>query len=178
MAFDPKELVPLAEAVAKAGAPILGKILGTVLPFPFNMLASGIVSSLATAFGAPADDPPAIAAAIQKDPDATAKITAVAEAHADDLVSALDFAKLQTDIDMKEAENPSLFIAGWRPGLGWSLAGMVTWQWVASAGHWPLVGDAVYNGSMVVLASLLGVRAWEKFKCVDTKAIAPLFRKK
>ena len=174
MSFDPKDLEPLAAAVASAGAPILAKIVGTVLPFPVNMIASTVISCLAAAFGAPADDPAAIAVAIGKDPDAASKITAVAQAHADDIASALDFARLQANQNAKEAENPSLFVAGWRPAIGWSLGAMVTWQWISATWHGPVVEASVYNVSLALLGTLVGARTVEKWKGVATPAIGAL----
>lgn len=35
------------------------------------------------------------------------------------LAADTDLAKGQLDINKKEAENPSLFVSGWRPGTGW-----------------------------------------------------------
>jgi hypothetical protein len=175
--FDPKDLAPLVKAVADAGAPILSKILGSVLPFPFNLMASTIISGLAAAFGAPADDPAAIAVAIGKDPDANGKIATIAQAHADDIASALDFARLQADQNAKDAESPSIFIAGWRPAIGWSLGAMITWQWGATILHGPLVEASVYNVSIGLLASLAGFRTVEKWKGVATPAIAPIRKK-
>jgi len=174
MSFDAKSIEPLAKAVADAGAPILAKILGTVLPFPFNLMASTIINGLAAAFGVSADDPDAIAAAIGKDPDAASKVTGVAAAHADDIASALDFARLQSEQNSKEAENPSLFIAGWRPALGWSLGAMVTWQWIAATWHGPVVEASVYNVSLALLGTLVGARTVEKWKGVATPTIGAI----
>jgi hypothetical protein len=171
MPFSISTLAPVAEALAKAGAPILSKIVGTVLPFPANLLASTVINSLSAAFGASADDPDALASAIASDPNAVAKVNAVAQAHADDIANALDFARLQADTNAKESENPGLFIAGWRPALGWSLGMMVTWQWGATIFHGPLVEVSVYNVSLGVLATLIGARTFEKWKGVATPAI-------
>jgi|TARA_R110000744_G_scaffold377382_1_gene492326 hypothetical protein len=38
------------------------------------------------------------------------------------LTSLHDLDKAQIEINMKEAENPSLFVSGWRPFVGWTAA--------------------------------------------------------
>lgn len=174
MAFDMSTLAPVAEALARTGAPILSKIVGTVLPFPANLIASTVINGLSAAFGASPDDPEALATAINTDPNALAKVNSVAQAHADDIANALDFARLQTETNAKEAESPSLFIAGWRPALGWSLGIMVTWQWGSTIFHGPLVEASVYNVSLGVLATLIGARTVEKWKGVETTSVAAI----
>jgi hypothetical protein len=177
MNIDISTLAPVAEALAKAGAPILSKIVGTVLPFPANLIASTVINGLSSAFGASADDPGALADAINKDPDAIAKVNTVAQAHAEDIAAALAADKQQTDINAKEAESPSLFVAGWRPAIGWSLGAMITWQWLATMWHGPLIEASVYNVSLGILGTLIGARTIEKWKGVATPAIAPIRKK-
>jgi hypothetical protein len=99
-------------------------------------------------------------------------MTTIAQAHADDIASALDFARLQADQNTNETENPSIFIAGWRPALGWSLGAMVTWQWFAATWHGPAVEASIYNVSLGLLATLVGARTVEKWKGVATPAVA------
>jgi len=36
----------------------------------------------------------------------------------------------QTDINLKEAENPSVFVSGWRPALGWTCVGGIAYQFI------------------------------------------------
>jgi hypothetical protein len=51
-------------------------------------------------------------------PDPAVKQAAEAELRAS--LQAWD--KMQTDVNKAEAENASLFVAGWRPAIGWSCA--------------------------------------------------------
>lgn len=36
----------------------------------------------------------------------------------------------QMAINQKEAENPNLFVSGWRPFIGWTCGGGCAWNWV------------------------------------------------
>ncbi len=66
---------------------------------------------------------PALLPVVQKlidhipDPDARAKAQAEANAKILELLSAQDAAQMQ--INQTEAANPSLFVSGWRPAVGW-----------------------------------------------------------
>lgn len=39
--------------------------------------------------------------------------------------------KIQTDINVKEAENPNLFVSGWRPAVGWVCVLGLLYQFIA-----------------------------------------------
>jgi len=36
----------------------------------------------------------------------------------------------QMQINQQEAAHPSIFVSGWRPGLGWICGGACAWNWV------------------------------------------------
>ncbi|MDI6756453.1 MAG: 3TM-type holin [Endomicrobiia bacterium] len=38
--------------------------------------------------------------------------------------------KAQTDINIEEAKNPNLFIAGWRPAAGWTCVFALAWAFI------------------------------------------------
>jgi hypothetical protein len=86
----------------------------------------------------------------------------------------------QLAINAKEAESSSLFVAGWRPFIGWicgfgllyatimlSLLG-----WLSVARGWPLPPAVDTDTLLYVLGALLGIgglRTIEKIKGVETK---------
>ena len=164
MALNTKDLEPLAKAVLQSGAPILSKIVGTVLPFPANLVASAVIDSLAQAFGVSADDPGALAGAIAKDPDAAAKVASVAEKHADDISDAMQG---QLDLLAKDTQSPSLFVAGWRPAFGWLGVLACAWQMVAGALRLPMVPPDIFTPVWIAFGSMLGLRTVEKWKGIS-----------
>lgn len=180
MGFDIATLEPLAAQLAKAGAPILADALGTVLPFPVNIIAKGVINSLAAAFGVEGGanaDPAVLAAKIAADPDAGAKLQSVTDQHAADIGSALDFAKLQTDANAAELAVPGAWsgalLAGWRPAFAWSV---VLWIQIMLARA--LLGFeisagflALWNPIWLAFGGLLGLRTAEKFGGVATEAL-------
>lgn len=94
------------------------------------------------------------------------------------------------ETNIQEAKHPSLFVAGWRPAIGWigavSLAyqfvlyPMLTWLWgYAQAKGWidkalqpppVLPSEALWTIVMGMLG-IAGLRSFDKFKGVDTKEI-------
>jgi len=79
----------------------------------------------------------------------------------------------QVEVNKIEAQHASLFVAGWRPALGWLGAGGVAYVWVG----WPMLTWASENFGwiappqldlgelMTLLFGLLGLaayRTWEK----------------
>tara|TARA_R110000764_G_scaffold177121_1_gene263364 strand:+ start:957 stop:1361 length:405 start_codon:yes stop_codon:yes gene_type:complete len=93
-----------------------------------------------------------------------------------DSLAQVDLAQL--GINKVEAAHRSVFVAGWRPFLGWSMGVAMTWTYVvmpiaqfilAQTGH--LVDLPALNMSelMPVLMGMLGLgglRSWEKVKGV------------
>jgi hypothetical protein len=170
MSFDLTDLKPLAGAFAQAGLPILSKLIQAVAPPPFGFIASIILPHIADALGVD-PEPAAIKAAVEKDPGAAKEKLALVEAEHENL---LDFAKLQTELNMKEAESANLFVAGWRPGIGWSLGAMVTWQWTAAIWKGPMIESGIFNSMLTLLAGLMGLRSTEKWAGVATEAVKGL----
>lgn len=96
----------------------------------------------------------------------------------------------QIEVNKAEASNPSLFVAGWRPFIGW-IGGiamayqflgypLLTWLWAllqakdilpTSVGApQPLQADQLW----VIITGMLGIggmRSFEKYKGVDTRAV-------
>lgn len=81
----------------------------------------------------------------------------------------------QLEINATEAANPSLFVAGWRPFVGW-LSGLGLayativhnlLAWLAQVQHWPAPPAVDTDTLLYVLGALLGVaglRTVEKVK--------------
>ena len=85
----------------------------------------------------------------------------------------------QLQIDSNEASSPSVFVAGWRPAMGWVCVSAFFWQFVAvpvcvfvsaSVGH-PLALPSIDTASMMqILMGMLGLgsmRTFEKYKNVQ-----------
>lgn len=94
------------------------------------------------------------------------------------LAADVDIARGQLGINEAEASNPSLFVSGWRPGVGWVCTAAFAWQFVVApaavfvatlAGH-PLPLPAFESESLLtVLFGLLGMgglRTFERIKGV------------
>jgi len=84
--------------------------------------------------------------------------------------------KAQTDINTAEAAHPNVFVAGWRPAVGWCCAMALFWQFIGSPMfQW---GCILFNkqivppvldtgGLMTILMAMLGMgglRTYEKIK--------------
>ena len=106
------------------------------------------------------------------DPEARAK----AEADLRDSLQAWD--KAQTDVNAVEAANPSVFVSGWRPCIGWSCGIALAYQyvvtpivmWVASMAHImlpmpPKLDDTLWQLVFAMLG-MGGLRTYEKVKGV------------
>jgi hypothetical protein len=88
-----------------------------------------------------------------------------------------DAAKAQTEINAVEAQSSNLFVAGWRPCVGWVCAAAFAWQFVGQPAFSffyaliykqpaPVVAldhDAL-NTVLFGLLGLGGFRTWEKIK--------------
>ena len=85
----------------------------------------------------------------------------------------------QVSVNLEEAKHPSIFVAGWRPYIGWVCGAALTYNfllfpllnWAVGLGWVPV--DAVpvlMEGSLMELVlgmlGLAGLRTWEKFKDV------------
>lgn len=87
----------------------------------------------------------------------------------------------QLAVDQAEANNKNVFVAGWRPAIGWACGAAFTWQYVAEPvaqftlaafGH-PVVLPVLNIGDMMpVLMGMLGLggmRTYEKVTGVAAK---------
>lgn len=89
----------------------------------------------------------------------------------------------QMKINMKEAEHKSIFVAGWRPFVGWTCGVGLAYvsiieplmRFIATmygyTGEFPVIDTTL---TMQVLLGMLGIsisRSWEKSKGVETKRI-------
>jgi hypothetical protein len=82
----------------------------------------------------------------------------------------------QADINKVEAANPSLWIAGWRPGVGWICVAALFWNfighpimtWAVAIGKISITPPSLDTGSLLtVLFAMLGMgtlRTVEKIK--------------
>ncbi len=53
------------------------------------------------------------------------------EAEKQQLAAAVMVVQGQLDINKIEAANPSVFVSGWRPFIGWVCGAGCTWNWIA-----------------------------------------------
>jgi len=124
-------------------------------------------------------------------PDKTEEQKAQLAAALQDSQLAADLAKGQMAVNAAEAANASVFVAGWRPAIGWvcavSLAAYypprflaATILWVISvvkAGHWIApqdVGISDILGLMGSMLGLAGLRTVETVKGVARQTIGKL----
>jgi hypothetical protein len=81
----------------------------------------------------------------------------------------------QLEVNAKEAASPSIFVAGWRPFVGWccgvgflwATIGQPVFAWVASAKGWPTPPAIDTDVMLYVLGGMLGLgglRSVEKVK--------------
>jgi len=110
-------------------------------------------------------------------PDPAEKAKAEAALRAD--LMAWD--KAQTDVNAAEAQSSSLFVAGWRPLIGWICGASLAWQFVVMPmGLWsaavfgvhlptPPSLDGMLWELMFGLLGMGGLRTFEKIKGVAAK---------
>lgn len=83
----------------------------------------------------------------------------------------------QLEVNAKEAASPHLFVAGWRPAVGWCCAAGFLWasigqplvSWLAAAKGWPMPPTVDNDLLLTVLGGMLGLgalRSYEKAKGV------------
>ena len=86
----------------------------------------------------------------------------------------------QLEINAKEATHPSMWVAGWRPAVGWvgalglfyATIGQPLLAWASVAKGWPVPPDLNVDLLWVTLSGMLGIgglRTYEKAKGVATK---------
>ena len=97
------------------------------------------------------------------------------------LAAETELAKGQLGINAEEAKNPSLFVSGWRPAIGWACVLACAWNWVglkialfvaAYLGHKLDMAPADIGEMMPILLGMLGLgglRTAEKINGVAAK---------
>lgn len=100
-----------------------------------------------------------------------------------------DAAKAQTEVNLKEAEHPSLFVSGWRPAVGWicvagcfyGFAFQPSLAWLSGligVGAPPVLDMATLMGLLGGLLGLGGLRTYEKVQGVESVSLnRPLLRR-
>lgn len=94
----------------------------------------------------------------------------------------------QIAVNMQEAKSASMFVAGWRPFIGWTCGAIVAWHFVLfhvmvalltafglhehAAMLTPISSDTMMFISPVLMG-MLGLRTFEKYKGVSTGEITP-----
>lgn len=85
----------------------------------------------------------------------------------------------QTDTNKIEAASPSVFIAGWRPFIGWVCGAGLAYQyladplinWIAAIEHWPAPPPLDMSTLITMLGGMLGfgvMRTVEKINGVNS----------
>lgn len=94
------------------------------------------------------------------------------------LAAAVMIVQGQLDINKVEAANPSLFVSGWRPGVGWICVTACGWNWIGLpiakmalelSGHPIALSPADISEMLPILLGMLGLgglRTAEKIKGV------------
>jgi hypothetical protein len=135
-------------------------------------ITSGGVSGLLSSIGTFAKD---VRQAI------TGEISAEKKAELEQKAMEIEFGmmKAQTDINLVEAQHPNLFVAGWRPFIGWTCGVSLWWQFMGnSIFEWivKLLGKDIKppelntEGLITILLALLGLgsmRMMEKIRGVQ-----------
>lgn len=116
-------------------------------------------------------------------PDKTAQNAAKAQLTAQIIAGEYDTAKGQLAVDLAEAQNPNIFIAGWRPGLGWICVLALFYSYILQPfivlilvvchsnfdqTKLPVLNTAQILSLIGVLLGLVGSRTVEKMSGVDT----------
>jgi len=81
----------------------------------------------------------------------------------------------QANVDQAEASNPSLFVSGWRPAIGWIGAAGLAYQYVVRPiavgfgyGNLPVLDSSLMELVMAMLG-MAGLRTYEKIQGVARK---------
>lgn len=103
------------------------------------------------------------------------------EAEKQQLAAAVSLVQGQIAINQAEAGNPSVFVSGWRPAIGWVCGAACAWNWVglkialfvaAYMGHDLNLAPADIGEMMPVLLGMLGLgglRTAEKINGVASR---------
>lgn len=137
-----------------------------------GLIASGGISELMKGVGTLAKD---IRSAV------TGEISPERKAEIEQKLLELEFAsqKAQTDINIEEAKHKSIFVAGWRPAIGWCGAvglfyhfiGHPIFVWVVSIGGWSIKPPELNTEGLLSLVFAMlgmgGLRTFEKIRNVE-----------
>jgi hypothetical protein len=94
------------------------------------------------------------------------------------LAAAVSIVQGQLAVNATEAANPSVFVSGWRPFIGWVCGAACAWNWIGisivsaiadMAGHHLTLSPADVTQMMPVLLGMLGLgglRTYEKVQGV------------
>lgn len=89
----------------------------------------------------------------------------------------------QLEINKMEAQNPHLFVSGWRPSIGWICSFAVGYEFIIyplflwfNALWWnitppPHIDYSLLGELLFAMLGVAGLRTWEKQKNVDTKKV-------
>ena len=103
------------------------------------------------------------------------------EAEKQQLAAAVSLVQGQLAINANEASNPSVFVSGWRPAIGWICGAACAWNWIglpiaklglALYGHPIELNPADSGERMPILLGMLGLgglRTMEKVNGVAAK---------
>jgi len=103
------------------------------------------------------------------------------EAEKAQLAAAVSLVQGQLAINQAEASNPSVFVSGWRPAIGWVCGMACAWNWIglpiaklglALYGHPITINPADIGEMMPILLGMLGLgglRTMEKVNGVAAK---------
>lgn len=103
------------------------------------------------------------------------------EAEKQQLVAAVTLVQGQLAINAEEAKNPSIFVSGWRPFIGWVCGSACAWNWIGLpiakvglllAGITLSISPADLSEMLPVLMGMLGLgalRTYEKVREVAAK---------
>lgn len=97
------------------------------------------------------------------------------------LAAAVTLVQGQLEINKAEAANPSVFVSGWRPAIGWACGAACVWNWLglpvaklvaAYLGHPVQITPADLSEMLPILMGMLGLgalRTVEKVQGVAAK---------
>ena len=114
---------------------------------------------------------------LPEDKEARAKAERDIEAQLSAHLAKIDLAQLE--VSKQEAAHRSIFVAGWRPFIGWSCGSALAWTYIvqpvlsfilAQTGHLvplPLLDMGQMMPVLMGLLGLGGLRTFEKFKKVS-----------
>lgn len=106
-----------------------------------------------------------------------AKLELLAAAQSQEFQLALE----QVKLNAIEAQNPSLLVSGWRPGVGWVCVVALAYNfilhpllsWGLALAKSAVIPPTPFNGSLMELTlgmlGMAGLRSWEKYKGVAGK---------